>query len=376
MHSQTSWGLAGRIPSPRYLRPDETKPNPAALPCPAPSAPRQHRGEGRSLTPPPRERDAGRRAYSHVASELRGGSPRNRNLALRGGEAFSRHAGTAPSSAAPAAAPAPPPLPPTPAHRAPAAPPAAGVPPVEPHLLGRRLGEPRVVHGRPGQGRAAARPPPGRAPLRPHGPMAAPPPHLRGRGLPPGRAASAAAQEAAPSLLLTVRGEGEGGGAGLGRRGVAGNGLASPPRRPPGSSPRGKRAARRQAAVRNRLGGEPRAEALLFSHLKVGPRRSPACKSGCGAAVPADGRSEAPRQGLGLRGGRRGARRPSGLGRHSAAWRNRLEGDGAVLAKGQRPLCRCNPNVMKIIIKKQSSASKEGVKLQWCAKNRIELNWE
>lgn len=173
-----------------------------------------------------------------------------------------------------------------------------------------------------------------------------------------------------------ARGGREGGGAGLGRRGVAGNGLASPPRRPPGSSPRGKRAARRQAAVRNRLGGEPRAEALLFSHLKVGPPRSPACKSGCGAAVPADGRSEAPRQGLGLRGGRRGARRPSGLGRHSAAWRNRLEGDGAVLAKGQRPLCRCNPNVMKIIIKKQSSASKEGVKLQWCAKNRIELNWE
>lgn len=68
------------------------------------------------------------------------------------------------------------------AHRAPAAPPAAGVPPVLSDFGRRRLSEPRVVHGRAGRSRRSAAACEEPAPC---GPMAAPPPHLRGSGLTP-----------------------------------------------------------------------------------------------------------------------------------------------------------------------------------------------
>lgn len=114
----------------------------------------------------------GSREYSQVASELLGGSPRNRNLALRNGKL---------SAAGPGQPPTPNQQPP-PAYRAPAAPPAVGVPPVSPHLLHRRLGEPRVVHGRAGRSRRRAGCYETSGSHRPRGTTAAPPPHLRDRG--------------------------------------------------------------------------------------------------------------------------------------------------------------------------------------------------
>lgn len=158
MHSQTFCGLAGRMPSPLYLR--GTKRNRTALLYPACS--RQHRGQD----PLP-----GNEHYSQIASELRRGSPGHRHLTLRDGKRSVP--GLAParprrSPPIPRAAAAPPPL----THRAAAAPPAVGVPSVEPQLLSRRLSAPRAVHGgRAGPLRRRFDRPRRAAP----GPMAAPP---------------------------------------------------------------------------------------------------------------------------------------------------------------------------------------------------------
>lgn len=151
-------------------------------------------------------------------------------------------------------------------------------------------------------GRSAA------APLRPHGPVAAPPPHLRGRGLPPGRAAATARRRRRlASLLLTVSGEGERA-AGLGSAAEAGPGpRASPPRQPPGSSPRG-REPPGSCEEPPRRGAEGRGFAVLSP--KDGATALARLQSGCGAAMPADGRSEAR---PGAAGRPAGGRRPSVL---------------------------------------------------------------
>lgn len=165
IHSQTSTGLAGRIPSPLYLRWDEMNPNLAALPFRASNT--RGSSAGGDLSP------------RHLRNHRRDGGlthtlPANSAEGLHDTETSLCGNGKL-SAAGPGQPPAPPQPPRTalPAYRTPAAPPATGVLPVKPHLLGRRLGELRVVHGQ--EGGATARLSPMRAPC-------APPPWADGGG--------------------------------------------------------------------------------------------------------------------------------------------------------------------------------------------------